>query len=371
MRRKFKNNILIILSLAIVFYALVLNIVFPPRKSSGNSNKNSEFSEIKKDFLSSISENISTDVSGLEIGYLLGEKSELPDGLEDKMKAVGLSHIIVVSGTHLSIIIMSARRIFEKFSRGAALFFTLGFLIFYVALVGVSPSLVRASFIAIFGLVAWYFGREMEPIRVVLFTLSGCLLINPYFLTNFSFQLSILSYIGVVIVLPISIRYFYGRDRPGFIGSTVLSSLSVMISCLPLQIYYFGSFNLASTISNLLILPTIPIVMGLGFLTGTFGLIGFKVLGVAFGTLNEVILKYQIFIINSVYNHSEFLFEFPKKNLTVLLLYLILFLWLVFLKKREKKKKRERFLKWVELSRKNIWEKGEIMTSQRVLKTKH
>jgi competence protein ComEC len=317
-----KEYILIYASIAVFVYALILNIFFPlPKTKKYNSSSDTG---IKADFKAAVSKFVSDDVSGLSFGYLLGEKSELPPGVEEKMKGVGLAHIIVVSGTHLSIIVMSLRKVFGKISRFSALYFSIFLLMLYVIMIGFSPSVIRASFVAVLSLFTWYFGREQRVFRTIILTLGFCLAVNPYFLTNVSFQLSMLAYSGVVVILPILIRYFYGRAGPGFIGSTILSSLSAIIACLPIQLYYFGSLNLISIFANLLILPTISITMGVSFFTGVLSLLNIDFLAMGFGKITEAILSYHIKVISELYDKSEFMFEFTKNNPVFLSLYVVI-----------------------------------------------
>ena len=316
-----KEYILVFVAVCLIFRALVLNVFFPLEKTSSKSYSAKKDSGIKAEFKTAVSRFVPEDVAGLSFGYLLGEKSELPSGIEEKMKTVGLAHIIVVSGTHLSIIISASRKIFEKFSRFAALYFSVFLLILYVSLIGWSPSTIRASFVAILSILAWFFGREQRTVRTVILTLGFCLMINPYFLTNVSFQLSMLAYSGVVLILPGFIQFFYGREKPGFIGSVILSSLSAIIACLPIQMYYFGSLNLISLLANLLILPTIPYAMGFSFLTGVFSMIHLYFLAVGLGKISEIILKYHISVVSELEDKSEFLFEFQKSNPLWLLVY--------------------------------------------------
>jgi competence protein ComEC len=310
---------------------LILNIFYPLKREKTGYSKKDEDVGLKADFKSASNRFISEEVAGLSFGYLLGEKDELPPGVEGKMKTVGLAHIIVVSGTHLSIIISASRKLFEKMSRFAALYFSVFLLIMYVSLIGWTPSTTRASFVAIMSIIAWFFGRKQLVFRTVLLTLGSCLLINPYYLTNVSFQLSMLAYSGVVLILPLMIRYFYGRDKPGFVGSVVLSSLAAIIACLPIQMYYFGSMNLLSLLANLLILPTIPYVMCLSFLTGLLSLIHFDFLASGLGWLAELVLKYHVRTINILEDKSEFLFEVQKNNPIWLLIYIPMALAVVFM----------------------------------------
>ena len=330
MKKYFKKKyFLVFVSAIVIFYALILNVFYPPTKQAKKYGKNDEENGIKTDFKEASKRFISDDVVGLGFGYLLGEKSELPPGVEEKMKTVGLAHIIVVSGTHLSIIIGMSRKLFSKISRFSALYFSIFLLVLYVSLIGWSPSTIRASFVATLSIVAWFFGREQKVSRTVTLTLAFCLAINPYFLTNVSFQLSMLAYSGVVIIMPKLILYFYGRDKPKFLGSIILSNLSAIIACLPIQLYYFGSMNLIAILANLLILPTVSFAMGLSFLTGILGMIHFDFLAVGFGKMAELILSYHIKVITALEDRSEFLFIFEKNNPIFLGLYILIILGVV------------------------------------------
>lgn len=349
-----KKNILSIISVLVIIYAIAMNIFFPASENKFSSS--SIFPEIKESFKSEVLEHSDSEVAGLGLGYLVGEKSELPDGVEKKMKAVGLAHIIVVSGTHLSIIILASRKIFEKVSRFSALYFSLALLLVYIGLVGLSPSLLRAGFVSVLGLFAWFFGRKMKPERTVLLTLGFCLLINPYFLTNLSFQLSILAYAGIVILYPALVKYFYGRRKPNFLASTILSSLSASVACLPLQLYFFGTFNFLSILANLLIIPTIPFAMAASFFTGVFGMINLDFLAQVFGKISDFILGYHVNVINFLYEKTEFQFEVSKKNLLFLGIYFILILGVYLIFRARRKTKEDRFKRLMNLKKVNIWE---------------
>ena len=329
-----KEYLLIAVSIVIILYAVFLNIFHPRSKTKVAYGSKNTDTGIKADYKNAVNRFISSDVAGLSFGYLLGEKDELPPGVENKMKTVGLAHVIVVSGTHLSIIISMSRKIFEKVSRFAALYFSVFLLITYVTLIGWTPSTTRASFVAIMSILAWFFGRKQLVFRTVILTLGFCLAINPYYLTNVSFQLSMLAYSGVVLIMPLFIRYFYGRDKPGFVGSMILSSLAAIIACLPIQMYYFSSMNLLALLANLLILPTIPYAMSFSFLTGLFSMIHFDFIAGGLAWASEMILKYHIKIISILEDKSEFLFEVQKNNPIWLLLYIPMVLVVVSMWKK-------------------------------------
>lgn len=321
-----KENFLIFISIFIFFYALILNLFFPVQSDKKEYKSQTQ----ETGFKTATEKYISSEVSGLAFGYLLGDKDALPPGMDNKMKAIGMAHIIVVSGTHLSIIIGASRKLLGRISRIVAVYGSIFLLAGYAILVGFTPSIIRASFVAILSLFAWYFGREQRPMRTVILTLGFCLSVNPYFLTNISFQLSMLAYSGVVLIMPLLARYFYGLEKPGAVGSLVLASLSAIIACLPIQLYYFGSLNLIAVFADLLILPTIPYAMGFSFLTGILALLNLDFLATGTGLLSEQILKYHVYIVNLLEEKTEFYFEFPKNEPVWLALYVVIIILIIF-----------------------------------------
>ena len=69
-----------------------------------------------------------------------------------------------------------------------------------------------------------------------------------------------------MILGPKITKYFYGEKKPGFIGETVITTLSATLMTLPITLYYYGTISLISVVANLLILPTLSYAMGLVFL---------------------------------------------------------------------------------------------------------
>ena len=75
-------------------------------------------------FSQKISRQIPEPESSLGLSYLLGMKTGLPDELNENLRIVGLVHIVVASGAHLSILVEIARKVFGKFSRTFGLLFS-------------------------------------------------------------------------------------------------------------------------------------------------------------------------------------------------------------------------------------------------------
>gem|GEM_PF-1375500 len=335
------------------------------------------FSGFSEKFAEVVREKLDAEPAGLALGYALGLKTEISSDLKNKIQTVGLSHIIVVSGTHLAIMVGFVRKIFGHVSRLATVYFSIAFLAFYCAMVGLSPSLLRASVVTVLSLIGWYFGRKLSTFRKILYCLTICLLIDRTLLFSVSFQLSMSAYIGILVILPGLTRFFYGGyekieglKKPGIIATTLLASVSASLACLPVQLYYFGSFSFLALISNILILPTISVTLGLVFVVGVFGIIGavfssgiMAIIGSIFDFLStgvaffaNLVLNYQIKIVEFLADKTEFLLEIPKKNPGVLIIYGVILAGLSVYIWSEKGKFRKEAEDFKNLEKLNIWE---------------
>ena len=258
----------------------------------------------------------------LGMSYLLGTKTGLDKELSENLKAVGLAHIVVASGAHLSILVEIARKIFGKISRFSGLLFSVLLILFFMCMVGWTPSILRAGVMAILTLLSWYVGRKIAPWRIILMVAAFTLMLNPLFLTNLGWLLSFASYAGIMMLGPGITRFFYGKKKPGFVASTVLATVAATLMTLPIILYYFGQISLISVVANILILPTLPYVMGLTFLTGIFA--GVPGVSVAVGFLTEKLLDFHIVAVEWFGGMEQFLIKIDRYEPRVLLLYLII-----------------------------------------------
>lgn len=276
--------------------------------------------------------------AGLALGYLLGIRSGVDEEFTKRLRVVGLSHIIVASGTHLAILIGAARRIFGKLSRFAGLFAALLFILMFIGITGATPSMTRAALASTLGLVAWYYGRKFVPWRILAIVMSLTLMMTPGNLTNLAWILSFASYLSIIIVTPIMTKFFMGEEPPGFLAATLVPSLAAGIVCAPILIYYYGTFSIISILANLLILPTISIVMGLTFGVGMFACSGITFVAATLARIDILILDYHFAIVEFLSTQKCFLISLPARNSLILLLYFPITVVLFWMHRKNKVK---------------------------------
>ena len=286
------------------------------------------FIKLLKDKLLKYSEH---DELALGISYLTGNKDELTALQKDNMKNVGVMHLIAVSGTHLAIIAGVLSLIFKHFSIIGKTYFVLIFCFIYAMMIGVGPSILRALVGLVLMMTIKYFGRNVSVYRVMAIIVSACLIIRPEFVKQIGFWLSVLAYFAIVKIVPLITRYFYGTKeelkdlyrRPGFLAKSLISSIVISVVTLPIGLYCFGKFTWLSILANIVLLPSLPIVMGSVGLISVFG--DLVIFGISLEKILIWPLKIHTFVINTLAEQESFILELPKKKWWYFLIWLIVF----------------------------------------------
>lgn len=212
---------------------------------------------------------ISEPQASLGLGYLLGQRRALPPELADALVVTGLTHVVVASGYNLTILVRIARRIFVKISKYLATLSASVMIVGFMAVTGASPSMSRAGLVAGLSLAAWYYGRRFHPLILLPFAAAVTVIIDPSYAWNdLGWQLSFAAFAGVMILAPLLQRYFFGEREPGTIRQILGETISASIMTLPILVLAFGQFSNVAIITNLLILPLVPLAMLLTFITG-------------------------------------------------------------------------------------------------------
>ena len=230
--------------------------------------------EVRRRFAASVLSYIPEPSASLGLGFVIGLKSQLPAELEDQLKVVGLTHIVVASGYNLTILVRLGRRIFAKRSKYQALVFSGALIAAFLVVTGFSPSMSRAGLVGGISLVVWYFGLTLHPLVL----LNGDAAINagvypPYLWGDLGWWLSFMAFAGVMLLAPVMQRRLFGEREPKLIGQVLLETTCAQIATLPLILCMFGNLSVLALLANLIVVPLIPLAMALTFLAGITGLV--------------------------------------------------------------------------------------------------
>ncbi len=212
---------------------------------------------IESSLFKNIPENYNYDSVYVAKALLLGDKSSLTKPLKDSFRAAGLSHILCVSGMHLSIILGFISVILKKLTLHKKLLgiCVIGFCVFYMFFTGLSPSVIRAGIMACVTYTAFIFGRKGDSFISLFLAATFMILLNPYVVLDISAQLSFIATFGVIMMsslfdnTPVK-ETFFGKFLH-ILLCAVLINLGAVCFTLPISAFSFGSVSLISFVSTL------------------------------------------------------------------------------------------------------------------------
>lgn len=229
---------------------------------------------VRDGFAVAVRSEVAEPQASLGLGFLLGQKSALSSALTEAMKITGLTHIVVASGYNLTILVRAARRLFENISKYLSTVTAVAMIVGFMAITGLSPSMMRAGLVSLLSLWAWYFGRRFHPAMLLSLAAAVTVCINPsYVWGDLGWLLSFAAFAGVMIVAPLVTAYFYGATKPPFLVQVLIETIAATIITAPIIIMTFGQLSIVSPLANLLVLPLIPAAMILSAMAGIGGLL--------------------------------------------------------------------------------------------------
>jgi len=202
------------------------------------------------------------DSASVAAALLLGDKSFVPEEFTDNFRYSGVSHIFAVSGMHLSLwsallFIVLRKRSKTKFIPNiiASLF-----VVFYIALTGFSPSVIRAGIMLLFVYLSRVLRRTSDTLNSLGLAITLILIHNPLMAGNVSFLLSLLATAAICFasseitsdITPYNFEDNYIKGKFKSITGSILTTLTVLFFTIPVSGFFFGCISLVSPISNLL-----------------------------------------------------------------------------------------------------------------------
>ena len=229
--------------------------------------------KFKKKFMAAVNENLPSPQAELVGGILLGLKSSLGEELELAFRRVGLVHIVVLSGYNITIISVAILAVLFFLPLTWRLLTGLFAICLFAVLVGSGATVIRASLMSTIAIFGQIFHKKYDVNRALFIAGLIMIFLNPYILIyDPSFQLSFLATYGLINFSD-KVKTFlkFLPEKFGF-KKIVVSTVATQIAVFPLLSKMIGEISVISLLVNVITLPTIPMAMLLGFLTGAFGL---------------------------------------------------------------------------------------------------
>ena len=197
---------------------------------------------------------------GLLLALLSGSKEYTESTTSDAFKNAGLSHILALSGMHLSMFSAISLFLGNIIGRKKLTYIIrIIALIFFVWFAGFSPSLLRAFICAILSLLSTMYGSKKTDLLLILcFSFLFQSIISPSDIYNIGFIMSYGALAGIIISSSF-FRFFYSKLFPNFISNSLAASSGAQIITAPISLKVFGSFAPIGIIATSIVSPLITI----------------------------------------------------------------------------------------------------------------
>ena len=277
-------------------------------------------------------ENHSISEKNLSIinALLLGQRQEVSKDTYKSFTSSGAVHILAISGLHIGLLLLMLSILFKPityFKHGKIIVsITIVMLLWtYAFIVGLSASVVRAVTMFSLFTIALYSNRISNTYNTLVISAFLLLLWNPYYIFDIGFQMSYSAVFAIIWIKPSFDNLWQPKLYIGRKFWDVLSvTLSAQLGILPLSLFYFHQFPGLFFISNMVIIPLLGFLLGLGIITLIFAYFGW-IPDLLFQLFNQCI-TWLLSFVEFISTHEDFVFSelpFNTWNLITSFLFII------------------------------------------------
>lgn len=200
--------------------------------------------------------------AGILTAIMLGEDGELDEEVRTEFQNMGISHILVVSGLHISLVYgFLSRLLSRKLTPRHASAAGIAAMWLYALMTGAAVSTVRASILCTVSAGQRFWGARQDPLNTLAASALILLTINPLYCLDIGFQLSFGAVLSIQILQSVFKRFFW--LGPG-LRERAAPVMAVSAGTAPLSAYYFYRWSPYSLLLNFLIVPGIGFIFASG-----------------------------------------------------------------------------------------------------------
>ncbi len=200
---------------------------------------------------------------------VVGDRTNIDDGLYNDVIDSGVSHMLVVSGMHLSIMCSAIIQLLHKFlSKRMSAIIVLPLVLFIAVVCDFGYSIMRAAITYIIFIIGSVLLKRSDPLSSLCIASIIILIYNPFTLASVSLLLSVSSAAGIITVsVPMAERIEEklcarrGLSWLKVITEPLCMTLGAMLFCLPVTLLFFGRISVVSVLTNILVNYSITIAL--------------------------------------------------------------------------------------------------------------
>lgn len=230
---------------------------------TGKENKLMEaLYQFRQVWKTNLQNNMSEENGKVLSAMLLGEKSEMDIDLKEQYQKAGISHVLAISGLHISFIGLGIYRLLRKAGASYMWAGTISALALggYTLMIGFSVSVFRSYVMLLLRIGADITGRVYDMLTAVMLSAVMLVAYQPLYLTEAAFYLSHGAILGLVLILP-KIKDCL-PNRKWVEG--VFAGVAVNLATFPIILWFYFEISFYSLIINMVVIPLMTWVLGLG-----------------------------------------------------------------------------------------------------------
>lgn len=213
--------------------------------------------------------------AGVLAAMMLGDKDLLPEEIKELYQQNGISHILAISGLHISMLCMGLFHILRKLgvTLRASIITAVCFLVFYIIYTGASTSSLRAGIMCLVLFGAKLLRRSYDLLSSLSLAAIAVTLIRPGELTSAGFLLSFGAVLGVAVAQEVERRLVQERDGKKMWWSVIVSGGMIQCVTIPISLWFFYELSPYSILLNLVVIPLVSLILGGGIISMLCGMI--------------------------------------------------------------------------------------------------
>ena len=218
-------------------------------------------------------ENFGADELGVIQALLLGQRSDISEETYTNYQKAGAVHILAVSGLHIGILLLVIQFLLSPMKnipngRTFILILSVLFLWGFAFIAGLSASIIRATTMFTFVAYALYLNRPSNTFNILALSILFILLfINPNLLFQVGFQMSYAAVFAILWIFPLLKQLWFPKNKVvRYFWQLLCVSIAAQLGVLPISLFYFHQFPGLFFISNLVIVPALGVILGIGIL---------------------------------------------------------------------------------------------------------
>jgi len=254
-------------------------------------------------FRKSVAEKLSSyhdyQAAALMKGLLLADRSEIDDQTKTEFVNAGVVHVLAVSGLNVEYVVLLCIILLGRFNIIPKSFLTILAIIFFLLITGMSASVFRAVLMSTVVIMAFITDRSSNVINSMSISAFLLLAFYPFYIYDPGFQLTYAAVFSMAIFYPLFQQHIK-RTKNKFVKSIyqlVAVTLSAQIGTIPFTLFFFGKLSLTSLAANIIVIPYIGFIVGVGLASLVFAYI-FPLAALYYGGINSFLTQILYYIVH-------------------------------------------------------------------------